>query len=105
VAGHERIERLDAEKLDTLRRWGAGLSDDGRDEVRAAGRAILLLIEEIEHLYVDLWHARTTSAGVTQEPASAFERDLEPRDEPVAESLLQRLRRLRARVADDAGTE
>lgn len=31
--------------------------NDGRDEVRAAGRAILLLIEEIELLNVDLWHA------------------------------------------------
>jgi hypothetical protein len=30
---------------------------DARDEVRAAGRAILLLIEEIEQLNVDLWHA------------------------------------------------
>ncbi len=50
--------RLDAEKLDVLRRWGAGLSRDERDEVRSAGRAILLLIEEIEQLHIDMWHAR-----------------------------------------------
>jgi hypothetical protein len=46
---------LDAEKLDLLRRWGGGLQEDGREEVAAAGRAILLLIEEIERLYVALW--------------------------------------------------
>ena len=48
--------RLDDEKLETLRGWGTGLAADGRDELRAAGRAILILIEEIERLQVDLWH-------------------------------------------------
>ena len=28
---------------------------DGRDELRAAGKAILILIEEIERLQVDVW--------------------------------------------------
>ena len=50
--------RLDDEKLETLRRWGAGLGADGRDELRAAGKAILILIEEIERLQVDVWHTR-----------------------------------------------
>jgi hypothetical protein len=49
--------RLDDEKLETLRSWGTGLSADGRDELRAAGKAILILIEEIEQLQVDVWHA------------------------------------------------
>src|SRR5262249_38205585 len=44
VSGH----RLDDEKLETLRSWGAGLSADGRDELRAAGKAILILVEEID---------------------------------------------------------
>ena len=50
--------RLDAEKMETLRRWGQGLETDERDEIRSAGRAIILLIEEIERLHIDLWHAR-----------------------------------------------
>lgn len=50
--------RLDDEKLETLRGWGAGLAADGRDELRAAGKAILILVEEIERLQVDVWHAR-----------------------------------------------
>jgi hypothetical protein len=52
-------ERLDEAKIETLRTWGEGLRSDQRDEVRAAGRAITLLVEEIERLNIDLWHART----------------------------------------------
>jgi hypothetical protein len=61
-------ERLDEEKLATLRRWGEGLTRDQRDEVRAAGRAILLLSEEVERLHVDLWHARAAGASNVQQP-------------------------------------
>jgi len=46
---------LDAEKLDVLRGWGGGLQSDPRAEVAAAGRAIMLLIEEIERLHVLIW--------------------------------------------------
>jgi hypothetical protein len=63
---------LDEEKLETLRTWGDGLCGDPRDEVRAAGRAIQLLIEEIEHLHVDLWHARAQAfAEAREEPPVA----------------------------------
>jgi hypothetical protein len=51
-------DRLDEQKLEMLRAWGEGLSSDKRDELRAAGKAILMLIEEVELLNVDLWHAR-----------------------------------------------
>jgi hypothetical protein len=51
-------QRLDEEKVETLRLWGEGLQNDPREEVRAAGRAITLLVEEIEALNVDLWNAR-----------------------------------------------
>jgi len=58
----ERHERLDEAKVETLRAWGEGLAADPREEVRAAGRAITLLVEEIEHLNVDLWNARVAIA-------------------------------------------
>jgi hypothetical protein len=51
-------ERLDEHKIETLRLWGEGLAADWREEVRAAGKAITLLVEEIERLNVDLWNAR-----------------------------------------------
>lgn len=49
---------MDVEKLEILRRWGGGLQADPRSEVAAAGRAILLLIEEIERLHVLVWDRR-----------------------------------------------
>ena len=67
---------IDAEKLDVLSQWASGLEHDERVEVAAAGRAILLLIEEIERLHVHSWdqqlypvpapvpdHAQSTAAG------------------------------------------
>jgi hypothetical protein len=54
-------KRLDEAKIETLRGWGEGLRTDPREEVRAAGRAITMLVEEIERLNIDLWHARTDS--------------------------------------------
>jgi hypothetical protein len=63
------VERLDEERIDMLRRWGEGLERDDRDEVRAAGRAILLLIEEVEQLHVDLWNARSESSAPEPDPA------------------------------------
>jgi hypothetical protein len=56
------MDRLDEAKLEMLRTWGEGLLNDGRDELRAAGRAILMLVEEIELLHVDLWHTRQVTA-------------------------------------------
>jgi hypothetical protein len=58
----DRHERLDEAKVETLRAWGEGLALDPREEVRAAGRAITMLVEEIEHLNVDLWNARVAIA-------------------------------------------
>jgi hypothetical protein len=52
-------DRLDEDKIDQLRHWGSGLANAEGDELRATGKAILLLIEEIEALHVDLWNAKT----------------------------------------------
>ncbi len=67
--------RLDDEKLETLRSWGAGLAADGRDELRAAGKAILILVEEIDRLQVDVWHAR--DGGSPEPDKKPAERSLE----------------------------
>jgi len=56
-------ERLDEAKIETLQSWADGLLRDERSELRAAAKAILLLIEEIELLHVDLWHARDSAAA------------------------------------------
>jgi hypothetical protein len=83
-------ERLDEEKLATLRRWGEGLCSDDRDEVRAAGRAIVLLVEEVERLHVDLWHDRRTVA--VDEPVVPVEEAVEGERHGLVAALRARLR-------------
>jgi|SRR5919202_5186408 hypothetical protein len=80
------MTRLDAEKLETLRRWGEGLQHARGDELSAAGRAILLLVDEVERLYIDLWHARAAPTEPEQTAAP------EPPD-PLQETLRTRIRR------------
>jgi len=53
--GNVQAGGLDEEKLGLLRGWGEGLARDQRDEVAAAGRAILMLIDEIDRLHVLAW--------------------------------------------------
>ena len=86
-------ERLDEERLEILRAWGAGLSTSDRDELRAAGKAIVMLIEEIDRLQADVWmageaavhRARVADAAASREPdpepARVAEHDREP--EPI----------------------
>jgi hypothetical protein len=68
---------LDEHKLTMLRRWGDGLTHDDREEVRAAGRAILLLSDEIERLHIDLWHAQDQR---TAEPEEAPPEEAPPEE-------------------------
>jgi hypothetical protein len=80
---------LDAEKLSLLGKWAEGLQRDQRAEVAASGKAILMLIEEIERLHVVVWDGRLNPA---REP------EPEPEPDPAQEtgedfpSLLHRLR-------------
>jgi hypothetical protein len=78
------VDRLDEERLEILRGWGAGLAAaDGREELRAAGKAITVLIDEIDRLHVDLWNARVDDRAPS-EPAAASSQE-------IAEALLDRL--------------
>jgi hypothetical protein len=65
------VERLDEERLETLRTWGAGLSTNARDELRAAGKAILMLVDEIDRLEADLWNSRAATKQAEAETTAA----------------------------------
>jgi hypothetical protein len=86
--------RLDEDKLDQLRHWGTGLAAADDQELRATGKAILLLIEEIEALHVELWNAKTVSAG-----DDAAEPESESEQPSLERTLGARLRRLGRRSA------
>jgi hypothetical protein len=65
------VERLDEERIEMLRSWGEGLSASDRDELRAAGRAILMLIEEIDRLEADIWNERAAAIQAAGEQRSS----------------------------------
>jgi hypothetical protein len=65
------VERLDEERIEMLRSWGEGLETSDRDELRAAGRAILMLIEEIDRLEADLWNERAEAIQAATEHRSS----------------------------------
>ena len=69
-------EPLDEEKLQALSRWSASLQGDARAEVAAAGRAIAMLVEEVDRLQR---LARLTRAVDALSP-------YEPEPEPEAET-------------------
>jgi hypothetical protein len=76
---------LDAEKLSLLATWAEGLQADQRAEVAASGKAILMLIEEIERLHVVVWDGRLN-------PARTPEPEPEQGNPDEFPSLLHRLR-------------
>lgn len=80
--------QLEEARLEELRRWGQALRDAGREESVAAGRAILMLIEELERLRLELSRAREQPDGVV--PVSNNEVDAWSGDQ-VGEALRRRL--------------
>jgi hypothetical protein len=77
---------LDADKMAALERWAAGLQGDTRPEVAASGRAILMLIEEIERLHVLLWGRSLYPQDAGEDPMPA------PAAPDVVRTLRERLR-------------
>ncbi len=80
---------LDAEKLRLLQQWAAGLQSDERVEVAAAGRAILMLVEEVERLHVLIWDRRLYPQGVPEQPDDG---DANDQGDDFSLTLRQRLR-------------
>jgi hypothetical protein len=93
--------RLDEDRLEALRRWGRGLEQVGAEESAAAGRAILMLIAEIEQLQIDLRLAREQLSLVG--PPSSDEAAGSPEEpEPFASTLHERLERVLERDSDSS---
>ena len=90
---------LDAEKVEVLRRWGSGLLTDTRQEVASAGRAILLLIDEIERLHVLLWdrrlHPEVPIAAASADADTRSDRSPDTPGQPLFQALRDRLHRTR----------
>lgn len=81
---------MDEEQFEAVRAWGEGLRGDPREEVRAAGQAIVLLCAEIERLERELWNATSLTP---QLPPPEDTAEKEPFPE-VDTTLRERLRGL-----------
>jgi hypothetical protein len=93
------MRRLDEDKLEQLRRWGTGLAATEDQELRATGKAILLLIDEIETLHVELWNSK---AAATRPEEPEPEPELVPEtDSSLDGTLGARLRRFGRRSAGE----
>jgi hypothetical protein len=64
------VERLTEDQLASLKDWGEGLATVEQAEMQAAGRAIRLLVQEIEALHRELWHRRLEGTDEPQADAS-----------------------------------
>jgi hypothetical protein len=89
---------LDAEKLRLLNEWAEGLQRDERAEVAAAGRVILMLVDEVERVHRMLWDTRlnpdghVTDSTYSAEPATAVATEAEEAAPELHQSLRDRLR-------------
>ena len=70
---------MDEDQFEAVRQWGEGLQGDPREEISAAGKAIVLLSAEVERLERELWSLKTAVV----DPASADDGvpDVTPPDE------------------------
>lgn len=83
--------QLDDAELGELRRWGTALSDADNDQFVAAGRAILLLVEELERVRFDLRQTREQLDRTVRVSNDEVEAD------PVSSALHGRLQRVLGR--------
>jgi hypothetical protein len=81
---------MEEEQFEAVRRWGEGLQQDAREEVSAAGKAIVLLCAEIDRLERELWSIKTATAADSS--SEEGEPDLAAADEdepPAVEATLR----------------
>jgi hypothetical protein len=81
---------LDETELEELRRWGHALREARSEESVAAGRAILMLLDELERLRLELRLAGSRPGGTSQVASSKIEA---VPNQPVSSALHGRLRR------------
>ena len=91
--------RLDEDKLEALRRWSQGLREAGGEESAAAGRAILMLVEEVERLRLEELRAREQLSHLTRVASAEAEQGA---GERVASTLHGRVQRVLRRDSDSS---
>lgn len=82
--------RLEDDQIEALRRWGEALREAGDEELAPAGRAILMLLEEVARLRLELASTRREPPR-REDPAST--EAVADTGEALASTLRDRLQR------------
>jgi hypothetical protein len=90
---------LDEDKLEALRRWGEGLREAGSEGSAAAGRAILMLVEEVQRLRLEELRAREQLNYLTRVASAEAAEDA---GERVASTLHGRVQKVLRRDSDSS---
>jgi hypothetical protein len=83
---------MDEEQFEAIRRWGEGLERSEREEMSAAGRAIVLLSAEVDRLERELWNVKTARAAEAPSAEGDEEATLPDAERAVETTLRVRLR-------------
>jgi hypothetical protein len=84
---------MDEEQFAILREWGEGLERASIPELRAAGKAIRMLADEVESLTIELWEARRGLLDAAEERGRLEQELVRETHGALAERLRLRLRR------------
>ncbi len=87
---------MDADRIEQLRTWGTGLEEKGtNEETRAAGKAIVMLADEVEGLQARLDAAAAPPApeAAPAEPERAETEAWEQADDRLSGSFWSRVKR------------
>jgi len=94
------MRRVEDGQVEELKHWAEGLSSDGRPEVRAAARAILLLAEDLLAARSQLYEERLIRQALEARAEGSAQ------GQEVHHDLLERIRALiRRRSFGGAGSE
>jgi hypothetical protein len=83
---------VDVDRIKQLRTWAQGLEERGsNEEARAAGKAILMLVDEVEGLQAKLAAATAAPPATAPAPEAGAEPEPAPEDTQVWEAADDRL--------------
>jgi hypothetical protein len=83
---------VDEEQFEAVKRWGEGLQGSDREELGAAGTAIVLLCAEIDRLERELWNVKTAETYVRADGDVMAEVSTAGEEDSVEGTLRARMR-------------
>jgi hypothetical protein len=92
---------LDDGQVEELRKWAVGLSDDARPEVRAAGKALLMLAGDLQAARSQLLEERLILRALEERTQ---QEEPQPQSGLISDLMRRLSRRRRIREGDEAAT-